>query len=159
MSGPLPSFCHSSNTYYGRTRGRLSRKSFGGVTIRSRGRWMDLFEKTTRPTVVFTDGAAKGNPGPGGWGAIVVTAGGRVRELGGGSRHTTNNRMELTAPIQALAHLESLSGRVAIYTDSTYVIRGIQEWVPSWRRRGWRTMGGKDVLNRELWEHLWDLVQ
>ena len=120
---------------------------------------MDLFEKTTRPTVVFTDGAAKGNPGPGGWGAIVVTADGRVRELGGGSRHTTNNRMELTAPIQALAHLESLSCRVAIYTDSTYVIRGIKEWVPSWRRRGWRTMEGKDVLNRELWEHLWDLVQ
>ena len=93
---------------------------------------MDLFERTTRPTIVFTDGAAKGNPGPGGWGAIVVTAAGRVRELGGGSRHTTNNRMELTAPIQALSHLETLPGQVAVYTDSTYVIRGIREWVPNW---------------------------
>jgi ribonuclease HI len=120
---------------------------------------MELFERTERPITVFTDGAAKGNPGPGGWGAIVVTPGGRVRELGGGSRHTTNNRMELTAPIQALTHLEKTSGRVALYTDSTYVIRGINEWIPNWRRRGWRTMEGKDVLNRELWEHLWDLVQ
>jgi ribonuclease HI len=67
--------------------------------------------------------------------------------------------MELTAPIQALRHLESLPGRVAVHTDSTYVIRGIQEWIPSWLRRGWRTMEGKDVLNRELWEHLWDLVR
>jgi len=113
----------------------------------------------TRSIVVFTDGAAKGNPGPGGWAAIVVAPGGRVRELGGGSRHTTNNRMELTGPIEALSYLKQSSGRVAIYTDSTYVIRGIREWIPGWQRRGWRTMEGKDVLNRELWERLWDLVQ
>jgi len=112
-----------------------------------------------KPFVVFTDGAAKGNPGPGGWAAIVVTTGGRVRELGGGSRHTTNNRMELTGPIEALACLEKSPGRVAVYTDSTYVIRGICEWIPNWQRRGWRTMEGKDVLNRELWERLWALVQ
>ena len=120
---------------------------------------MELFDKPKRPTVVFTDGAAKGNPGPGGWGAIVVTPAGRVRELGGGSRHTTNNRMELTGPIEALSHLAKSPGRVALYTDSTYVIRGVKEWIPNWRRRGWRTIAGKDVLNRELWERLWDLVQ
>jgi ribonuclease HI len=116
-------------------------------------------QQTTWPIVVFTDGAAKGNPGPGGWAAVVVTQGGRVRELGGGSPHTTNNRMELTGPIEALSFLKSTPGPVAIHTDSTYVIRGIREWLPNWIRRGWRTMEGKDVLNRELWESLWDLVQ
>jgi ribonuclease HI len=119
---------------------------------------METNSRQSRPNVVFTDGAAKGNPGPGGWAAIVV-AGGRVRELGGGSRHTTNNRMELTGPIEALSYLRLFPGHVAVYTDSTYVIRGIREWIPNWRRRGWRTMEGKDVLNRELWEKLWDLVQ
>jgi ribonuclease HI len=116
-------------------------------------------EKSSRPIVVFTDGAAKGNPGPGGWAAIVVIPGGRVRELGGGSRHTTNNQMELRGPIEALSHLQGTAGRIALYTDSTYVIRGITEWIPNWYRRGWRTMEGKDVLNRELWETLWDLVR
>ena len=115
-------------------------------------------ERSKSPTTVFTDGAAKGNPGPGGWAAIVVAAG-RVRELGGGSRHTTNNRMELTGPIEALSHLKETPGRVTVHTDSTYVIRGIREWIPSWQRRGWRTMEGKDVLNRELWERLWTLTQ
>jgi len=67
--------------------------------------------------------------------------------------------MELTGPIEALSYLRSVPGRVAIYTDSTYVIRGIQEWIPNWKRRGWRTLDGKDVVNRELWERLWDLVQ
>jgi ribonuclease HI len=109
--------------------------------------------------VVFTDGAAKGNPGPGGWAAVIVGPEGRVREFGGGSPHTTNNRMELTGPIEALAHLRTTSGRVAVYTDSTYVIRGISEWIPSWQRRGWRTIDGKEVLNRELWEQLWTLVR
>lgn len=116
-------------------------------------------EKSPRPIIVFTDGAAKGNPGPGGWAAIVVTTAGRVRELGGGSRHTTNNQMELRGPIEALSHLRGTPGRVALYTDSTYVIRGITEWIPNWQRRGWRTMEGKDVLNRDLWEKLWDLVR
>jgi ribonuclease HI len=107
---------------------------------------------------VFTDGAAKGNPGPGGWAAIIVSSG-RVRELGGGIHHTTNNRMELTGPIEALSQLRQTSGDVALYTDSTYVIRGIREWIPKWILRGWRTMEGKDVLNRELWERLWRLTQ
>lgn len=120
---------------------------------------MQSTDRTTAPIVVFTDGAAKGNPGPGGWGVVIAAPAGRVRELGGGSRHTTNNRMELTAPIEALSHLKEAQGKVAIYTDSTYVIRGIREWIRNWERRGWRTIEGKDVLNRDLWERLWQLVQ
>ncbi len=67
--------------------------------------------------------------------------------------------MELSGPIEALAHLKATPGRIAVYTDSTYVIRGISEWIPNWQRRGWRTIDGKDVLNRELWERLWTLVR
>ena len=108
----------------------------------------------TRATVVFTDGAAKGNPGPGGWGAVIVTPDGRVTELGGGAAHVTNNQMELTGVIEALRRLRPVSGALAIHTDSTYVIRGICEWIFAWRRRGWKTAQGGDVLNRELWEQL-----
>jgi ribonuclease HI len=110
------------------------------------------------PIIVFTDGAAKGNPGPGGWGAIVVTPDQRVTELGGGSAHTTNNRMELSGAIAALEHVATQPGRVAIYTDSTYLIQGITQWVWGWRKRGWKTAQGGDVLNRELWEQLFSLV-
>jgi ribonuclease HI len=112
----------------------------------------------TPMTLVFTDGAAKGNPGPGGWGAIVVTPDQRVTELGGGSPHTTNNRMELSGAIAALQHVANQPGRVAIYTDSTYLIQGITQWVWAWRKRGWKTVQGADVLNRELWEQLSALV-
>ena len=106
------------------------------------------------PIIVFTDGAAKGNPGPGGWGAIVVAPDQRVTELGGGSPHTTNNRMELSGAIAALQHLSGRAGPVAIYTDSTYLIQGITQWVWGWRKRGWKTAQGSDVLNRDLWEEL-----
>ena len=106
------------------------------------------------PVVVFADGAAKGNPGPGGWGAIVVTPDGHVTELGGGAGHTTNNRMELSAGIEALRHVGPTSGPVAVHTDSAYVIRGIRDWIHGWRRRGWRTAEGGDVVNRDLWEAL-----
>jgi ribonuclease HI len=112
-----------------------------------------------RPIIVFTDGAAKGNPGPGGWGAVIVDVDDRVRELGGGAAHATNNRMELTAPIEALRRLQTISGPVALYTDSTYLIRGIRDWIWAWRRRGWKTAEGNDVLNRELWERLSQLVE
>ena len=111
--------------------------------------------------VAFTDGAAKGNPGPGGWGAIVVTPDSSVQhvtELGGGSPHTTNNRMELSGAIAALHHVAGRSERVAVYADSTYVIQGITQWVWGWRGRGWKTAQGGDVLNRDLWEELFDLV-
>src|SRR6187399_3321223 len=108
--------------------------------------------------IVFTDGAAKGNPGPGGWGAIVVTPEGSVTELGGGSPHTTNNKMELGGAIAALRHVADRPEPVAVYTDSTYLIQGITQWVWGWRKRGWKTAAGSDVLNRDLWEELWGLV-
>jgi ribonuclease HI len=111
-----------------------------------------------RPIIVFTDGAAKGNPGPGGWGAIVMTPDGRVTELGDGAPHTTNNKMELGGAIAALRHIANRPGPVAIYTDSTYVIQGITQWVWGWRKRGWKTAQGSDVLNRDLWEELSSLV-
>jgi ribonuclease HI len=108
--------------------------------------------------IVFTDGAAKGNPGPGGWGAIVVTPDRHVTELGGGAPYTTNNKMELSGAIAALEHVASQPGAVAIYTDSTYLIQGITQWIWGWRRRGWKTAEGSDVLNRDLWEQLASLV-
>ena len=111
------------------------------------------------PIVVFTDGAAKGNPGPGGWGAIIVTPAGEVTELGArAAATTTNNRMELTGAIEALSELEGVPGPVAIYTDSTYVIQGIGGWIFGWKKRGWKTAAGADVLNRDLWEQLDALV-
>ena len=110
------------------------------------------------PIVVFTDGAAKGNPGPGGWGVIVVTPDGQVPELGGRSDHSTNNRMELTGAINGLAECQAMPGPVAVYTDSTYVIQGIRQWIWGWRSRGWRTATGTEVLNRDLWEQLSRLV-
>ena len=106
------------------------------------------------PIIVFSDGASKGNPGSGGWGAVIVTPDGQVTELGGRAAHTTNNRMELTAAIKALEHLRHADGTVAMYTDSTYVIRGIREWIWAWRRRGWKTADGGDVKNRDLWEQM-----
>jgi ribonuclease HI len=110
------------------------------------------------PIVVFTDGAAKGNPGPGGWGVVVVTPDGRVTELGGRAEHSTNNRMELTGAINGLAEVQAVPGPVAVYTDSTYVIQGIRQWIWGWRSRGWRTATGTEVLNRDLWERLSGLV-
>jgi ribonuclease HI len=109
--------------------------------------------------IVFTDGAASGNPGPGGWGVVIVTPDDRVIELGGGAPHTTNNRMELTGAIEALQHLSADPAPVAIYTDSSYVIQGITQWVWNWQRRGWKTAQGGDVLNRELWERLANLAR
>jgi ribonuclease HI len=108
--------------------------------------------------VMFCDGAAKGNPGPGGWGVVIATPDGQVIELGGGAAHTTNNKMELTAAIQGLTAVEDMPGSVAVHTDSSYVIKGISEWIWGWRRRGWKTAEGTDVLNRDLWQPLDALV-
>ncbi len=105
-------------------------------------------------TVAYTDGAAKGNPGPGGWGVVIVAPDGNVAEIGGGAAHTTNNQMELTAAIEALRHIPDAAGAIVIYTDSTYLIRGITEWLSRWRRRDWKTATGKPVLNRGYWEEL-----
>ncbi|MHB8651612.1 MAG: ribonuclease HI [Minisyncoccota bacterium] len=110
-------------------------------------------------TIIFTDGSASGNPGPGGWGAVVVHADGTVREYGGGERHTTNNRMELVAAIEALRVLGAYSGKIFVYPDSAYVVRGITSWIYSWQAKGWKTTGKKDVENRDLWEKLFDVVQ
>jgi len=115
-------------------------------------------EPSEQPIVAFTDGAAKGNPGPGGWGAVIVTPDGHVTELGGRSPLTTNNQMELTGPIEVLTRLRRTPGALAMYADSTYVIRGIREWIWAWRKRNWKTTEGGDVLNRELWERLGALV-
>lgn len=98
---------------------------------------------------VFTDGACRGNPGPGGWG-VVLSFGGHARELKGGETHTTNNRMELTAAIEALRALTQPC-RVELYTDSVYVRDGITKWLPAWRQRGWRTASRKPVKNKDLW--------
>jgi ribonuclease HI len=100
----------------------------------------------------FTDGACRGNPGPGGWG-VVLRAGGHVKELFGGEPATTNNRMELKAAIEALTALK-VPCKVDLYTDSVYVRSGIMEWLPVWRTRGWRTADKKPVKNQDLWEAL-----
>lgn len=106
-----------------------------------------------RPQVtIYTDGACKGNPGPGGWGAWL-SSGGHDKELFGGERETTNNRMELTAPIEALASLKR-SCDVVVYLDSEYVRKGITEWITNWQRRGWKTADGKPVKNADLWQRL-----
>lgn len=101
---------------------------------------------------IYTDGACKGNPGPGGWGALLVCRG-VERELWGGEAQTTNNRMELTAAIRALAELKR-SCQVRLVTDSEYVMRGIQEWLPGWKRRGWKTSAKQPVKNADLWQQL-----
>lgn len=103
---------------------------------------------------IFTDGACSGNPGPGGWGAIVVTPDARVRELGGGQIQTTNNRMELLGAINALKAVANIAAPVELFTDSTYVIHGITRWVHGWKRNGWSKSDGGSVLNRDLWEAL-----
>jgi ribonuclease HI len=105
-----------------------------------------------KDVVAFTDGACRGNPGPGGWG-VVLRAGDSERLLKGGEPDTTNNRMELTAAIEALGALKE-SCRVKLYTDSKYVQNGITEWLPNWVRRGWRTAGKKPVRNQDLWQRL-----
>ena len=101
---------------------------------------------------IWTDGACKGNPGPGGWGALL-RYGSHEKELFGGQRETTNNRMELMAVIEALASLKQRC-RVIVHTDSQYVKNGIQEWITNWIRRGWRTSDNKPVKNIELWQRL-----
>jgi ribonuclease HI len=101
---------------------------------------------------IFTDGACSGNPGPGGWGAIL-RQGEHVRELCGGEPGTTNNRMEMLAVIEALQSLKR-SVKARVYTDSQYVQKGISEWIHSWKRRGWKTADKQPVKNEDLWRRL-----
>ena len=105
---------------------------------------------------IYTDGACRGNPGPGGWGALLQMAG-QERELSGAETATTNNRMELLAVISALRALKRRV-RARIYTDSQYVRLGITEWLKSWKARGWRTADRKPVKNQDLWEQLDELA-
>lgn len=125
-------------------------------------------------TTIFTDGSSLGNPGPGGWAAVIVqsaklkvkneqkddagkTGEMQVRELGGSEKHTTNNRMELTAAVQALEHTGA-GKSTTLYTDSQYLINGITKWVKGWKQNGWKTKTKEDVLNRDLWEELESLT-
>ncbi|MGE0544575.1 MAG: ribonuclease HI [Dehalococcoidia bacterium] len=102
--------------------------------------------------IIYTDGACIGNPGPGGWGAVIVD-GARDCELSGGYRRTTNNRMEMRAAIEALEVVEQPRG-IDIYTDSSYLRDGITRWIKNWLRNGWRTAGGSPVKNADLWKRL-----
>ena len=106
---------------------------------------------------IYTDGACKGNPGPGGWGAWLI-AGENSKELCGGEPVTTNNRMELMAVIRALQALKRACN-VKVYTDSVYVQKGMTEWIESWKKRGWRTADKKPVKNDDLWQELDAIAQ
>lgn len=105
--------------------------------------------------LIYTDGSSRGNPGPGGWGAIIATDS-KVIELGGGEKHTTNNRMELLAAIRSLQEIKKykLIEDIEIFSDSTYVVKGITEWIFSWQKKGWKKADKKPVENRDLWEEL-----
>ncbi len=106
-----------------------------------------------RPLVIYSDGACSGNPGPGGWAALLRYPDGRTRELGGAVPDTTNNRMELQAAIEGLKAAAG-AGAVVMVTDSEYLRKGITEWIHGWKRRAWRTAAKKPVLNQDLWHAL-----
>lgn len=108
--------------------------------------------------IIYTDGASKGNPGPGGWGAVIAH-GDRVTELGGREENTTNNRMELLAALEALRFVSRLKPAPVVFrADSAYVINGATKWGVAWKKRGWKTLENEDVRNRDLWEPLLELV-
>ena len=109
-------------------------------------------------TVAYTDGACKGNPGAGGWGAHLIFSDGRTQDLYGGDSQTTNNRMELMGAIQALKYSPH-EQNLEIWTDSSYVKKGITEWIESWKKRGWKTASKKPVANQDLWQQLDELCQ
>lgn len=104
--------------------------------------------------LIFCDGACSGNPGRGGWGAVIAMPEGKVKEIGGAALLTTNNQMELTAAIESLRAVAGKPGEVNLCTDSVYVIKGITQWIWGWRKKGWKTAEGNDVSNREYWEEL-----
>ena len=107
--------------------------------------------------VIYTDGACKGNPGPGGWGAVLRSQDGQEKELWGGERETTNNRMEMMAVISALGALKRPC-RVILHVDSQYVLKGMTEWLAGWKAKGWRTASKQPVKNVDLWQQLDALV-
>lgn len=104
--------------------------------------------------VIYTDGACSGNPGPGGWG-VLMQFGSHEKTLKGGEAETTNNRMELMAAIKALEAIKpNFKGKITLWTDSTYVLKGITEWIHSWKKRGWKKSDKKPVINKDLWQRL-----
>ncbi|MDB9743193.1 ribonuclease HI [Pelagibacteraceae bacterium] len=107
---------------------------------------------------IYTDGACSGNPGPGGWGAVIFDEKEKQYNISGNVKNTTNNRMELMAPIMALKKIKSMSN-VMIFTDSTYVKNGITEWIKKWEKNGWKSSSKKPVKNKDLWIKLNDLCQ
>ena len=107
---------------------------------------------------IFTDGACSYNPGPGGYGAIVLDPDNIVTELAGGDSNTTNNRMEIMAAIVSLNHVSAFTGEVRIYTDSKYLINAITKWLKGWKLKGWKTSSGSEVLNQDLWVDLEKVV-
>lgn len=109
-------------------------------------------------TIIFSDGASKGNPGPGGWGAVVVSDG-KVKELGGSEKNTTNNRMELSAVLGALTEIKKEKKEIVIYTDSKYVISGMTSWIYGWQKNNWQTKSKTEVLNKDLWVKLLTVSQ
>jgi ribonuclease HI len=112
-----------------------------------------------RHIVAYTDGSARGNPGPGGWGVVLWYTDDTILELGGRDDHTTNNQMELMAAIRALQGAGKALADMRIYTDSKYVKEGITSWVTGWQKNGWKTKNKEDVLNKELWMSLVDAVE
>jgi ribonuclease HI len=119
-------------------------------------------QNTTTQVIIYTDGACSGNPGPGGWAAILGTPDGTVRELGDAAKRTTNNRMEISAALEALKKTLALgmqSHPVLVCTDSRYVINGITAWIFNWQRNGWLNSQGQPVENKDLWEELAHTVQ
>jgi ribonuclease HI len=117
---------------------------------------LDEIESFPQVTI-YTDGACSGNPGPGGWGALL-RYGKHEKELSGGAPETTNNRMELTGAIEALKALKKPS-QVQFYTDSEYLRKGITEWIRAWKRKGWKTAAKKPVKNQDLWRELDSVIQ
>ena len=107
---------------------------------------------------IYTDGACSGNPGPGGWGAVILDEREKQNNISGKVKDTTNNRMELMAPIMALKKIKTKSD-ITIFTDSTYVKNGITEWIKKWEKNGWKTSNKKPVKNKDLWIKLNDLCQ
>jgi len=122
---------------------------------------------TEKKIIIYTDGAAKGNPGRAGWAAVILLSQnygepGVLKEIGGAKDHATNNQMELTAPIEALKYIKNNLRHgvdVEIISDSKYVILGITEWIFNWQKNNWRNAAKKPVVNRELWETLYELTQ
>ena len=107
---------------------------------------------------IYTDGACSGNPGPGGWGAVILEEEKNQKNISGNEKDTTNNRMELMAPIMALKKIK-INSEVVIYTDSTYVKNGITEWIKNWEKNGWKSANKKPVKNKDLWIKLDNLCK